>query len=129
MNSAASSEQQQFLIDEMVDETNWNNETYFSPEEQRTMIEKRYMQMKFDLENMHNQKVAQLNTEWERVAEERIRTIRSIDDLSQNINEKKRELAQLRKLFSESLLEKPRIQKEGQERLQNLEKRAENIRQ
>jgi hypothetical protein len=82
-------------------------------DEQAAHLQSTYGDMTHCLEGEHEQLISSLKTEWEQIAKERIRLQRLTLDYQQEQNRLTEENRQWKKLYSESLQEKPRIQSEG----------------
>jgi hypothetical protein len=88
-------------------------------DEQAAQLRLTYRDMTHHLEDEHERLVSSLKTEWEQTAKERIRLQRLTLDYQQEQNRLTEENRRWKKLYSESLLEKPRIENEGERTLLN----------
>jgi hypothetical protein len=83
-------------------------------EEESTQLQLTYRDMTHSLEDEHEQHISLLKNELEQVAKERIRLQRLTLDYQQEQNRIMEENRRWKKFYSESLLEKPRVQNEGE---------------
>jgi len=86
-------------------------------DEQAAQLRLTYRGMTHHLEDEHERLVSSLKTEWKQTAKERIRLQRLTLDYQQEQNRLTEENRRWKKLYSESLLEKPRIENEGERTL------------
>ncbi|CAF1456593.1 unnamed protein product [Rotaria magnacalcarata] len=89
-----------------------------SIDDQITQIRLTHSDITNNLERQHEQLVASLSSEWEQTAKERIRLQRLTLDYKQEQERLAKENRKWQKLFSDSLLEKPQVQNEGETKLQ-----------
>jgi len=89
----------------------------FNIDEQDSQLRLIYRDITHRLEEEHEQLVSSLKIEWEQIAKERIRLQRLTLDYQQNQDRLTKENRRWKKLYSESLQEKPRIQNEGERTL------------
>lgn len=88
-----------------------------------------YSHMTSDVEHEHGQLVASLAAEWEQTAKERIRLERLTIDSKMEYDRLANENRYYQKLYSESLREKPDVQKEGEAKLSDVYQKTRNAQQ
>jgi hypothetical protein len=85
-----------------------------SHDEEAAQLQLAYRDIIHRLEDKHEQLVASLKSELEQIMKERIRLQRLTLDYQQEQNRLTEENRRWKKLYSESLIEKPRVQDEGE---------------
>jgi len=88
-----------------------------STDDQIKQLRLEYYDITNRLEHEHEQLVASLSAEWEQTAKDRIRFQRLTLDYKQERERIEKENRKWQKLYSDSLLEKPNIQTEGEAKL------------
>lgn len=98
-------------------------------DEQAEQLRLTYRDKTQHLEEEHERLVSSLKNEWEQIAKERIRLQRLTLDYQQEQNRLTEENRQWKKLYSESLKEKPHIQAEGERTLGEANKKYLRIKE
>jgi len=88
-----------------------------STDDQIKQLRSEYYDITNRLEYEHEQLVASLSAEWEQTAKDRIRFQRLTLDYKQERERIEKENRKWQKLYSDSLLEKPYVQTEGEAKL------------
>jgi hypothetical protein len=88
-----------------------------STDDQIKQLRLEYYDITNRLEHEHEQLVASLSAEWEQTAKDRIRFQRLTLDYQQERERIEKENRKWQKLYSDSLLEKPKVQTEGEAKL------------
>ena len=88
-----------------------------------------YSQMTSDAEHNHEKMIAALSAEWEQTAKDRIRLERLTIDCKTECDRLANENRYYQKLYSESLREKPDVQKEGEAKLSDAYQKTRNAQQ
>ncbi len=88
-----------------------------SIDDQMIQLQSTYNEMTNRFEDEHTQLITSLSDEWKQTAKERIRLQRLTLDYRQEFERIQEENRKLKKLFSESIKEKPLVQAEGERKL------------